>query len=59
VPQSVAQLEKGKVPQVVAQSSEVLPQIAGQLSEVLFSIPWGHHRHIMDKCSEDPANNCW
>ena len=55
VPQSVAQLEKGKVPQVVAQSSEVLPQIAGQLSEVLFSIPWGHHRHIMDKCSEDPA----
>lgn len=55
VPQSVAQLEKGKVPQVVAQSSEVLPQIAGQLSEVLFSIPWGHHRHIMDKCSEEPA----
>ena len=55
VPQSVAQLEKGKVPQVVAQSSEVLPQIVGQLSEVLFSIPWGHHRHIMDKCSEEPA----
>ena len=55
VPQSVAQLEKGKVPQVVAQSSEVLPQIAGQLSEVLFSIPWGHHRHIMDKCSEEPT----
>lgn len=55
VPQSVAQLEKGKVPQVVVQSSEVLPQIAGQLSEVLFSIPWGHHRYIMDKCSEEPA----
>lgn len=55
VPQSVAQLEMGKVPQVVAQSSEVLPQIAGQLSEILFSIPWGHHRHIMDKCSEEPA----
>lgn len=55
VPQSVAQLVKGKVPQVVAQSSEVLPQIAGQLSEVLFSIPWGHHRCIMDKCSEEPA----
>lgn len=20
----------------------------------LFSIPWGHHRYIMDKCSSDP-----
>lgn len=55
VPQSVAQLEEGKVPQLVAQSSEILPQIAEQLSEVLFSIPWGHHRYVMDKCSEEPA----
>lgn len=55
VPQSVAQLEKEKVPQAVAQSSEILPQLAEQLSEVLFSIPWGHHRYIMDKCSEEPA----
>lgn len=55
MPQSVAQLEEEKVPQAVAQSSEILPQLAEQLSEVLFSIPWGHHRYIMDKCSEEPA----
>lgn len=55
VPQSVAQLEEEKVPQAVAQSSEIFPQLAEQLSEVLFSIPWGHHRYVMDKCSEEPA----
>lgn len=55
VPQSVAQLEEEKVPQAVAQNSEIFPQLAEQLSEVLFSIPWGHHRYIMDKCSEEPA----
>lgn len=55
VPQSVAQLEEEKVPQDVAQSSEIFPQLAEQLSEVLFSIPWGHHRYVMDKCSEEPA----
>lgn len=55
MPQSVAQLEEEKVPQAVAQSSEILPQLAEQLSEVLFSIPWGHHRYVMDKCSEEPA----
>lgn len=55
VPQSVAQLEEGKVPQVVAQSSDNVSQISEQLHEVLFSIPWGHHRYVMDKCSEEPA----
>lgn len=55
VPQSVAQLEEEKVPQAVAQSSEIFPQLGEQLSEVLFSIPWGHHRYVMDKCSEEPA----
>ena len=55
MPQSVAQLEEEKVPQAVAQSSEIFPQLAEQLSEVLFSIPWGHHRYVMDKCSEEPA----
>ena len=55
VPQSVAQLEEEKVTQAVAQSSEIFPQLAEQLSEVLFSIPWGHHRYVMDKCSEEPA----
>lgn len=26
-----------------------------QLDEILFSIPWGHHRYLMDKYSKDPA----
>ena len=43
------------VPQVGAQldnhcESTIVPQVAAQL----FSIPWGHHRYIMDKCGDDP-----
>ena len=44
VPQPVGQMEEEKVPQVV-----------GQIEETLFSIPWGHHRYIMDKFTEQPA----
>ena len=44
VPQAVGQLEGEKVPQAV-----------GQLEEMLFSIPWGHHRYLMDKFSAEPA----
>lgn len=32
-----------------------IPQVVGQLDEILFSIPWGHHRYLMDKYSKDPA----
>jgi predicted nuclease of restriction endonuclease-like (RecB) superfamily len=50
------------VPQVVGQFDEnhknaenekdiIVPQVVGQLQDDLFSIPWGHHRLIMDKCS--------
>ena len=44
VPQAVGQLEKENVPQPV-----------GQLTEVLFSIPWGHHRYLMDKFGNEPS----
>lgn len=44
VPQTVGQLE-----------SEQVPQTVGQLEEMLFSIPWGHHRYLMDKFSAEPA----
>lgn len=44
VPQAVGQLESEKVPQTV-----------GQLEEMLFSIPWGHHRYLMDKFSAEPS----
>lgn len=55
VPQLVGQLEDGKVAQVVDDSSEVVPQAVGQLEEMLFSIPWGHHRYLIDKYGNEPA----
>lgn len=55
VPQSVAQLSGEKMPQDVAQKSEVVPQNVGQFEEMLFSIPWGHHRYLMDRYGNEPA----
>ena len=55
VPQPVGQLQDGKVPQPVAESSKPVPQPVGQLEEMLFSIPWGHHRYLMDRYSKEPA----
>lgn len=55
VPQAVAQIEETKVPQPVAQFPAHLPQSGEQLKEMLFSIPWGHHRFLMDKCGNEPA----
>ena len=43
------------VPQGVAESSKPVPQVVGQLEEMLFSIPWGHHRYLMDRYSHEPA----
>ena len=33
----------------------IVPQPVGQLEELLFSIPWGHHRFLMDRYSDEPA----
>ncbi|MCD8210881.1 MAG: PDDEXK nuclease domain-containing protein [Prevotella sp.] len=33
---------------------EIVPQVVGQLEESLFSMPWGHHRFIIDKCYNNP-----
>lgn len=42
------------LPQVVEDSErENLPQLVEKLYSDLFSIPWGHHRYIIDKCSKD------
>lgn len=54
VPQPVGLLENEKVPRTVAQTSEVAPQVIAQLEEMLFSIPWGHHRYLMDKYGKEP-----
>lgn len=38
----------------VKANSEKFPQLVGDLSdEELFSIPWGHHRVIIDKCKSN------
>lgn len=57
VPQPVGLLEKEKVSQPVMQSqtSDFVPQTVGQLKEILFSIPWGHHRYLMDRYGTEPA----
>ena len=43
------------LPRVVEESEKTnLPQLVERLQTDLFSIPWGHHRYIIDKCSNDP-----
>ncbi len=37
-----------------AENSEIVPQGVGQLKEILFSIPWGHHRYLIDRYSKEP-----
>ena len=55
VPQVVGQLEKSKAQQAVKDSSEIVPQPVGQLEEMLFSIPWGHHRYLIDRYVTEPV----
>ncbi len=44
------------LPQLVEESENVnLPQLVEGLYSDLYSIPWGHHRYLIDKCSEEPA----
>ena len=54
VPQVVGQLENGKAQQAVKDSPEIVPQPVGQLKEMLFSIPWGHHRYLIDRYGTEP-----
>lgn len=43
------------VPQLEAQSEvSIVPQVEAQLRTQLFSVPWGHHKYIIDKCSNNP-----
>lgn len=44
------------LPQLVEESDkENIPQLVERLYSDLFSIPWGHHRYIIDKCSNDSS----
>lgn len=37
-----------------SQHLKVVPQPVGQLKEMLFSIPWGHHRYLIDRYGTEP-----
>ena len=63
LPQVVEILEDGNLPQVgeildninrprIGDSSDapILPQVVERLLQDIFSIPWGHHRLLIDKC---------
>ena len=63
LPQVVEILENENLPQIVEESPLQNPpqigenlsvQVTARLLQDLFSIPWGHHRYIIDKCSSDP-----
>ena len=54
VPQAVGQLEDENASQSAEDSSGVVPQPVGQLKEMLFSIPWGHHRYLIDRYGTEP-----
>ena len=63
LPQVVEILNKENLPQVVEifasqnrpqVGDDLTAQIVTRLLHDLFSIPWGHHRYIIDKCSSDP-----
>ena len=63
VPQVVARLDAKKTPpaSVIGELSGHVPQVVAQIphgiatriSNDLFSVPWGHHRFIIDKCKGD------
>ncbi len=41
--------------QIVGQNQSLItPQVVEQIQHDLFSVPWGHHRFIIDKCAENP-----
>lgn len=44
------------LPQLVEESEkDNLPHLVENLYSQLFSVPWGHHRFIIDKCSNDSS----
>lgn len=60
LPQVVAKLSDGKsetiLPQAVAKNGDAImsQQLAAKTMSEIFSVPWGHHRFIIDKCSDNP-----
>lgn len=52
----IAPQPEEQIPQQVAEQNQALitPQVVEQLQHDLFSVPWGHHRFIIDKCANNP-----
>ena len=50
------QLEEQFTQQVAEQfyRDAITPQLVEQIQNDLFSVPWGHHRFIIDKCKDNP-----
>ena len=54
VQQVVGQIQKGAKSVNLQQVVEKSEETANQLLSSLFSIPWGHHTLLIDKCSNNP-----
>ena len=60
LPQVVAKLSDGEsvtiLPQAVAKNGDSImsQQLTAKTMSEIFSVPWGHHRFIIDKCSDNP-----
>jgi predicted nuclease of restriction endonuclease-like (RecB) superfamily len=53
-PQAVEKTEKVITQQVVEHTEGVITQqVVEQIQNDLFSVPWGHHVRIIDKCKDD------
>jgi predicted nuclease of restriction endonuclease-like (RecB) superfamily len=52
VPQVAAKLDDSIVPQVAAQ----IQSVENELFAIFTLVPWGHHRHIIDKCQNTPES---
>ena len=53
-PQLVEETEKAITQQVVEHTEGVITQqLVEQIQNDLFSVPWGHHVRIIDKCKDD------
>ena len=40
-----------------SQFDTIIPQLGGQIADIeslIFAIPWGHHKRIIDKCGKNP-----
>ena len=47
--------DEEKLQQPAAKSNDtILPQLVEQIKSEIFSVPWGHHMLLIDKCKNDP-----